>query len=166
MVGFYKKGSGRPSITYGEALDEALCFGWIDGVRRTIDDESYCQRFSPRRKGSNWSAVNIRRVQHLIRSGRMHAAGLAAFEARDPGKGASYSDRARVALTPELEAKFRADARAWRFFESQPPGYRRTATWFVMSAKRDATRLRRLETLMKDSAAGRRIGMLQRPERK
>jgi uncharacterized protein YdeI (YjbR/CyaY-like superfamily) len=167
LVGFYKKSSGRPSITYHEALDEALCFGWIDGVRRSIDDESYCQRFSPRRKGSYWSAVNTRRAQELMRGGRMHAAGRAAFEARDAAKSDSYSfERANVALTRELTKKLRANARAWKFFESQPPGYRRTATWFVMSAKQDSTRLRRLQVLIEDSAAGRRLAGLQRPKAK
>ncbi|HJR63082.1 MAG TPA: YdeI/OmpD-associated family protein [Gemmatimonadaceae bacterium] len=165
LVGFYKKSSGRPSVTYHEALDEALCFGWIDGVRRTIDDESYCQRFSPRRKGSYWSAVNTRRAQELIREGRMHGAGLEAFEARDAARSDAYSfERTNVAFSPELEAKFRASARAWRFFEAQPPGYRKTATWFVMSAKQEATRLRRLQVLIKDSAAGRRLAGLERPK--
>jgi uncharacterized protein YdeI (YjbR/CyaY-like superfamily) len=163
-VGFHKKSSGRPSLTWPESVDEALCFGWIDGVRRTIDSESYAIRFTPRKRGSIWSAVNTRRAEEFIREGRMQPAGLRAFEARDPAKSGVYSfeQRRGARLSAEAEARFRANPAAWRFFESQPPGYRRTAVWWVVSAKREATRARRLETLIDDSAAGRRIAPLRR----
>lgn len=163
-VGFHKKGSGRPSMTWPESVDEALCFGWIDGIRKRLDAESYVNRFTPRKAGSNWSAINTRRAKELIRTGRMQPAGLRAFKARDPAKSGVYSFEQRNAarLTPEAERRFRANKRAWQFFESQPPGYRRTALWWVVSAKQEATRTRRLGTLIEDSAAGRRIGLLRR----
>ena len=166
LVGFYKKASGRPSLTWAESVDEALCFGWIDGVRRTIDADSYSIRFTPRTKGSTWSNVNTRRATDLIRQGRMQPAGLQAFEARDPAKAGTYSfeQRSKARLSAAGEARFRANADAWRFFETQPAGYRRTALWWVVSAKQDATRERRLLTLIADSAAGRRIGPLRRKE--
>lgn len=165
LVGFYKKGSGRPSITWPESVAEALCFGWIDGIRRTIDDESYSIRFTPRKRGSIWSAVNMRLVEELIRDGRMQPAGLAAWEARDPAKSAIYSFEQKEAarLDAEAEARFRANPRAWSFWEAQPPGYRKQITHWVTSAKREETRARRLETLIADCAAGQRIGMLRRP---
>jgi uncharacterized protein YdeI (YjbR/CyaY-like superfamily) len=166
LVGFYKKGSGRPSITWPESVAEALCFGWIDGVRRSIDDESYTIRFTPRKRGSIWSAVNMRLAEELIRDGRMQPAGLAAWQARDPAKSAVYSFEQKEAaqLAPEMEARFRENAQAWRFWEAQPPGYRKTATHYVMSAKREDTRARRLQTLIDDSATGQRIGLLRRPD--
>jgi uncharacterized protein YdeI (YjbR/CyaY-like superfamily) len=164
LVGFYKKGSGRPSMTWPESVDEALCFGWIDGVRRSIDDESYSIRFTPRKRGSIWSAVNLRKIQELIQSGRMRPAGLRAYEERDPEKAGLYSfeQRGAVQLSPEAETRFKANPAAWSFFQSQPPGYRKTATFWVISAKREETRMRRLQTLIEDSAAGRRIGLLRR----
>lgn len=164
LVGFYKKGSGRPSMTWPESVDEALCFGWIDGLRKSIDATSYYIRFTPRRRGSNWSAVNIRKISELIAFGRMRAAGLRAFEERDPRKGETYSFEQQRApqLGPEAEAQFRANVAAWRFFLSQPPGYRKTAVWWVVSAKQKTTQHRRLQTLIEDSAAGRRIGLLRR----
>lgn len=163
-VGFYKKSSGRPSLTWPESVDEALCFGWIDGVRKTIDGESYAIRFTPRKSGSTWSTVNTRRAEELIRTGRMQPAGLRAFQARDPEKLGAYSfeQRTGAQLTAEAEARFRANRPAWRFFESQPPGYRKTALWWVVSPKREATRARRLEILIEESAAGRRIAPLRR----
>ena len=163
-VGFYKKTSGRASITWAESVDEALCFGWIDGVRKTLDEQSYVIRFTPRKKGSIWSDVNTRRAQALVESGRMHPAGLRAFKARDPKKAGRYSFEQREApqLGDAAEVRFRANAEGWRFFQSQPPGYRRVATWWVVSARREATRERRLQTLIDDSAAGRRIGLLRR----
>lgn len=165
LVGFYKKGSGRPSITWPESVTEALCFGWIDGVRKSIDDESYTIRFTPRKRGSIWSAVNMRLAEELIRDGRMQPAGLAAWEARDPAKSAVYSFEQKEAaqLAPQMEARFRENAQAWKFWQAQPPGYRKTATHYVMSAKREDTRARRLQTLIDDSAAGQRIGLLRRP---
>ena len=163
FVGFYKKGSGRPSITWPEAVDEALCFAWIDGVRRSLDEESYLIRFTPRRPGSNWSLVNIRKAEALIRDGRMEPAGLAAFEARKAEKSGVYSfeHRENAKLDRKAETKFKANKAAWKFFQSQPPGYRKVAVFYVMSAKREETRAKRLQTLIDDSAAGLRIGLLR-----
>ena len=160
-LGLRKKGSGLPSVTYREAVDVALCFGWIDGVMKGIDETSYRQRFTPRRKGSTWSAVNIARVEELKRLGLMHPAGLAAFAGRDPAKAGLYSfEQGDIALAPEEEAQLRADEAAWRYFEAQPPGYRKAATWWVVSAKKPETRARRLDTLIGDSRAGRRVAPL------
>ncbi len=163
VVGFYKKGSGRPSITWPESVAEALCFGWIDGIRRSIDEESYSIRFTPRKRGSTWSKINIEMAEEFIATGRMRPAGLEAFERRDPEKsGYSIREREEIKLGPELEALFRDQADAWAFFQEQPPGYRKTAIFYVMSAKRENTRLRRLQTLIEASAAGGRIGLLRR----
>jgi uncharacterized protein YdeI (YjbR/CyaY-like superfamily) len=168
LVGFYKKGTGRPSLTWQEAVDQALCFGWIDGVRRSIDADSYLNRFTPRKPTSNWSNVNIARVAALTAAGLMQPAGLRAFAARTQAKSGVYSfeQGEPQTLPPELEAPFRMNAAAWAFWEAQPPGYRRTAAWWVVSAKQEATRLRRLATLIEDSAAGRRLAHLARPARK
>jgi uncharacterized protein YdeI (YjbR/CyaY-like superfamily) len=161
LVGFHKKGSGKPSITWPESVDEALCFGWIDGVRRSIDEESYSIRFTPRRVRSVWSNVNTKRVAELTKRGRMHPSGLAAFEARDPTRSGIYSFEQREKnkkLGAAYEARLKANTKAWAFFQAQPPGYRRLASLWVMSAKKEETKLRRLATLIADSAAGRRIG--------
>ena len=164
-VGFYRKASGRPSITWPESVDEALCVGWIDGLRKGIDAQSYRIRFTPRRPTSTWSAVNIGRVEELTRQGRMRPAGLQAFERRTQEKSGiySYENRHVAELTKADEKKFRACRAAWRFFQHQPAGYRKMTIWWVMSAKRAETRQRRLETLIADSAAQRRIGALARP---
>lgn len=161
-VGFYKKATGRPSMTWSESVDEALCFGWIDGIRKTIDEESYVIRFTPRRPNSNWSNVNLRKMDELLAAGRVSEAGRAAFAARDAKKADAYSfeQRAEASLTPDQERTFRANPAAWSFFEAQPAGYRRTATWWVVSAKKESTRSRRLATLIADSEAGRRIALL------
>jgi len=162
LVGFYKKGSARPSITWPESVDEALCFGWIDGIRRSVDDEVYTIRFTPRRKGSIWSAVNTKRAKELIADGRMQAAGREAFEARDAKKSAVYSyERETAQFDSASEKQFKANTKAWEFFSAQPPGYRRLATHFVTSAKREDTRARRLETLINLSAEGRRLEMMR-----
>jgi uncharacterized protein YdeI (YjbR/CyaY-like superfamily) len=165
LVGFYKKGSGRPSITWQESVDEALCFGWIDGVRRSIDDESYSIRFTPRTNRSIWSAVNIMRAAELLEEGRMTPAGHAAFAKRTDEGSAVYSheQRRQARLEPEQEARFRAHARAWEWFQSRPPSYRRSALHWVTSAKRPETRERRLATLIEDSEAGRTVKPLTRP---
>jgi uncharacterized protein YdeI (YjbR/CyaY-like superfamily) len=163
-VGLYKKSSGRPSITWPEAVDVALCFGWIDGVRKGIDEISYRNRFTPRRPGSNWSDVNVCRVEALTADGLMTPPGTRAFEARlarRPGT-YSYEQRHEAALSPADEARFRANRTAWTYFESRPPSYRRTAIWWVVSAKQEATRQRRLAALIEDSAAGRLIGPMRR----
>ena len=151
-VGFFKKDSGRKSVTYTEALDEALCFGWIDGVRRRVDENSYSIRFTPRKPRSIWSLINTRKVKELIRLGRMHQAGLDAFELRDPTRTGIYSfENAPRKLAPEYEKSFRANKKAWDFFNRQPPGYQRLATYWVMSAKQEQTRLRRLNLLIDNS---------------
>lgn len=145
-------------MSYPQALDEALCFGWIDGMVKTIDAASYMQRFTPRRPGSIWSNVNVRHVERLQSAGKMHAAGLAAFAGRDPKKTGVYSFENRPKTLPRaLEKEFRAHKKAWAFWEAQPPGYRRLLTWFVMSAKQDATRARRFARLIAECAAGRRL---------
>jgi uncharacterized protein YdeI (YjbR/CyaY-like superfamily) len=163
-VGFHKRATGRPSMTWPESVDEALCFGWIDGIRKRVDDDRYVIRFTPRRSRSIWSLVNLRRVKALIEAGRMCPAGLAAYEARDPKRSGLYSfERAAAQFSPSQEKRLRANARAWAFFESRPPWYRRVATHWVTSAKQEATRERRLEALIRDSAAGLQVGPLRRP---
>ena len=163
LVGFYKRGSGKPSITWPESVDGALCFGWIDGVRRSIDDESYTIRFTPRKPVSTWSAVNIKRVAELTAQGLMRPAGLKAYEARKASRIAVYSfEQGPIAFDPAEEKRFRKSKAAWRFFCSKPPSYRRAATWWVISAKRPKTRLKRLSTLIEDSEAGRTIAQLTR----
>ena len=167
-VGLYKKGSGRPSVTWPEVVDEALCFGWIDGVRRSIDDERYANRLTPRRPNSNWSAVNVRRVGELTKEGRIRPAGLEAFERRRVDKTAvySYEQRHEAKLDPAFARRFRSKRKAWDWFQAQPNGYRTTAVYWVMSAKRPETRERRLATLIEDSANGRRIGPLTPPPKR
>ena len=166
LVGFYKKGSGQPSITWPESVDEALCFGWIDGVTRNRDATSYIIRFTPRKARSTWSAVNIARVAELTREGRMQPAGLRAFEARTEDNSNIYAyEQANVALTEADEQQFQANPAAWAFFQAQPAGYRRTATWWVISAKREETRRKRLATLINDSAEGRTLAQLTRPRK-
>ncbi len=158
-VGYYRKGVPKPSMTYVEAVEEALCFGWIDGVARRVDEEVHANRFTPRTKRSSWSAVNIARMQALIAAGRAHPAGLAAFEARKPDRTGIYSYENRPAdLPPAYRARLDADASASAWWRAQTPGYRRLATWWVVSAKREDTRERRLATLIEDCAAGRKIG--------
>jgi uncharacterized protein YdeI (YjbR/CyaY-like superfamily) len=165
-VGFHKKRTGRPSITWPESVDEALCFGWIDGIRKKLDEDRYTIRFTPRKRGSTWSAVNLRRAKELIAQSRMNPAGLAAFEGRDPKKSGLYSfeQRKTIELDAALLARFKRNPAAWRFFASQPPGYQRTAIFYVMSAKKEETRARRLDVVIAESAAGRRIGLLRREE--
>jgi len=161
LVGFYKKGSGKPTITYHEALDEALATGWIDGIRRSLDAVSYTIRFTPRQPNSYWSAVNTKRAKALIAAGRMQSSGLQAFEARDETRTRKNSfERESAALDRDLERQFRAAAAAWAFFQAQPPGYRRVATFMVVSAKKPETRARRLALLIRESAAGRRLSLL------
>ena len=166
-VGFYRKDSGRRGLNYPEAVDQALCFGWIDGVRRSVDSTSYANRFTPRKAGSNWSAVNVKRVGELSALGLMHASGLHAFEARDPTRSQEYSYEGR---TPELDGAYaerlRANPDAWAYFQAQTPWHRRTAGWWVVSAKKEETRLKRLVTLVEDSAAGLWIGPLRRGQRR
>jgi uncharacterized protein YdeI (YjbR/CyaY-like superfamily) len=163
-VGFYKKGSGKRSITWPESVDEALCVGWIDGLRRSIGDESYVIRFSPRKPTSIWSAVNIRRMKELISEGRVRPAGLKAFELRSEEKSArySYEQRHSAEFDEASDQQFRANAIAWRYFQAQAPWYRRTATYWVVSAKKEETRQRRLMQLIDHSARQRPIPQLDR----
>ena len=156
LLGFYKKRSGVTGFTQAQAVDEALCFGWIDGHVRALDENRYTARFTPRTPHSIWSAVNIRRAELLIAQGRMEPAGLETYTGRDPRQAGLYSFENRPQSLEEAdEAAFRANAPAWAFFQAQIPSYQRTALWWVMSAKTDATRQRRLATLIQDSAEGR-----------
>src|SRR4051812_20115473 len=167
-VGYWKKATGKPSLTWSQAVDQALCFGWIDGRVKGIDDQRHMQRFTPRKPTSNWSKINIEKVARLTEAGLMRPAGLAAFERRRADRSGVYSfEREEEAtLEPEQEQRFRANAKAWEFFQAQPPGYRRTAIHLVTSAKRPETRERRLDQLIEDSAAGRRLKQLVSPKRK
>ncbi len=157
-MGFHKVASGRPSITYDESVEEALCFGWIDGVRRRIDEDSYSMRFTPRVRKTYWSDVNLERFERLRAGGKVASAGLEAFERREVDVDRRYSfERDKIDFTNEQKAVFRAKKRAWAFFEAQPPGYRKVATWWVVSPKREATRQAHLETLIAHSAKGERL---------
>lgn len=164
-VGYYRKATGRPSLTWSEAVDEALCVGWIDGVRYSVDAERFTQRFTPRRKGSNWSAVNIAKIEALTKQGRMRPAGIAAFEARTAERSGAYSYEQRhlATLEPDEDARFREDTAAWAWFEKQAPGFRSGAVWWVTSAKRPETRAKRLATLIEDAAAGHKPKALTPP---
>ena len=168
LVGFHKTHTGRPSMTWTESVREALCFGWIDGIRRSLGDESYTIRFTPRKPRSIWSLRNVQHVEELIGEGRMTPAGLAAYEARKPERTGIYSfeHRQSARLEPGQEERFRADPAAWDFFQAQPPSYRKTAIYWVVSAKREDTRARRLAQLIEDSAAGRRLAQLTAPSRR
>lgn len=160
-VGYYKKASGVPSITWPESVDEALCFGWIDGLRKTIDDKRYKIRFTPRKPRSNWSAVNIKRIEELKQLGLVQPAGLAAYEKFKDGKSAQYSyEQKNPELNPAYLEKIKEHPNAWQYFEALAPSYKRASVWFVMSAKREETRLRRLNILIESSAKGEKIPML------
>jgi uncharacterized protein YdeI (YjbR/CyaY-like superfamily) len=157
-VGFHKKGSGKPSITWPESVDEALCFGWIDGIRRRIDEVSYTIRFTPRKGTSIWSAINIKRVEVLAAEKRMRPAGLQAFEKRRENKSGVYAyEQRRAQLEEPYAGLLRRNEEAFRFFEAQPPGYRKLMSWRILSAKREETRLKRLEQLIEASGRGRRL---------
>ena len=165
LVGFWKVASGRPSLTWSESVDEALCRGWIDGVRRRVDDERFTIRFTPRKARSTWSLVNVRKVAELTAQGRMRPAGIAAFEARREEDTGVYSfERAHAVLDAAGEARFQAQPQAWEWFQGQAPSYRRAVLHWVTSAKREKTRERRLTQLIADSAAGRRIDGMRRPD--
>jgi uncharacterized protein YdeI (YjbR/CyaY-like superfamily) len=165
LVGYYKASSGRPSITWPQSVDEALCFGWIDGVRRRIDDERYLIRFTPRKPGSTWSAVNVERIKELTELGLMRPAGLNAFQERAEAKTGvyAYEQRDAAALDDAEEREFSANPQAWAFFQARPPSYRTAAIWWVVSAKKPETRRKRLATLIEDSANGRTVKPLTRP---
>jgi uncharacterized protein YdeI (YjbR/CyaY-like superfamily) len=160
-IGYWKKSTGKPSLTWPQTVDEVLCFGWIDGIRKSIDADSFKQRVTPRRAKSIWSRVNIGRVAALKAEKRMMPAGVAAFEKRDVTSAYAFEQEDRATtLGPGEEAQFRKNRKAWEFFQAQPPYYKKVAGWRVMSAKKEETRQRRLETLIRDSAAGRRFGAM------
>jgi uncharacterized protein YdeI (YjbR/CyaY-like superfamily) len=163
-VGFHKVHTGKPSLTWAQSVDQALCFGWIDGLRKSLGAEAYAIRFTPRRATSVWSNVNLRRVAELTQLGLMAAAGIAAFALRDPRRSGIYSFESKaagkaIAFDAKTEKQFRARRKAWASFQTQPPGYRRVVTRWVMEAKRDETRARRLAQLIADSARGERLAM-------
>jgi uncharacterized protein YdeI (YjbR/CyaY-like superfamily) len=161
FIGFYKKGSGKKSITYAEALEEALCFGWIDGVRKRLDEESYEQRFTPRKPRSIWSLINVGHVERLKKEGRMMPAGIAAYEKRDPKRTGIYAFENRPReFSPEYLKRFRANKQAWKFFEQQPPYYTKLLIFWVMSAKKEETQERRLKQLIESSEKGTRVGVI------
>ena len=160
LIGFHKKASGKKSITYAEALDEALCFGWIDGVRKRLNETSYVQRFTPRKARSIWSNINVKHVERLKKAGRLHPAGLDAYARRDPERTGIYSfENAPRELSPEFEKTFRQNKAAWKFFQEQPAGYKRLLIFRTMSAKKEETRLRRLHQLIESSEKGLRMGI-------
>lgn len=158
-IGFHKKKSGKPSITWPEAVDALLCFGWIDGIRKSLDDTTYVIRVTPRKPNSTWSAVNIRRVAELTKTGLMRPAGLKAFEVRTDDRSAiySYEQRKKAELSPGFDQKLRGVKKAWNYFTTQVPSYQRLAKFWVMSAKKEETRIKRLDQLIRDSANGRRL---------
>jgi uncharacterized protein YdeI (YjbR/CyaY-like superfamily) len=168
LVGFYKKGSGKPSITWPESVDEALRYGWIDGVRKRIDDVSYTIRFTPRKPRSVWSTVNIKRVEELNSQGLMQAAGLLAFEKRVEEKSSiyAYEQKEEAVLGEAYEQQFRANTKAWEYFQAQAPWYKRTAIWQIVSAKREETRLKRLATLIESCEKGQSVPALTWDSRK
>jgi len=166
LVGFHKKDSGKKSVTYAQALDEALCYGWIDGVRRSLDETSYTIRFTPRKPKSIWSNVNVRHVERLQKEGRMAEPGLRAYARRDPKRTGIYAfeNEARE-FSPEFEKRFRANKAAWQFFQTEPPSIRRTCIFWVMSAKKEETRVRRLDQLITRAAQGIRSGVMETKSR-
>lgn len=164
VVGFHKKHTGKASITWEESVREALCYGWIDGIRRSVDEASYTVRFTPRRTTSVWSAINIRLIAELDASGHLMPAGRTAFEARrhkTGPKAKGYTARRKDGtFSPELVRAFKKGKKAWEFFEAQPPGYRKSVAWWVMIGKKAETREKRLRKLMEASAAGKRLGWM------
>jgi uncharacterized protein YdeI (YjbR/CyaY-like superfamily) len=157
-VGYHKKSSGKPSMTWPESVDQALCFGWIDGIRKSVDDTRYTIRFTPRKAGSTWSAVNVKRVEELTKQGLMQPAGLKAFEQRKEDKSGIYSyEQGDAKLDDAFEQQFRANQSAWEYFQKQAPSYQKAAIWWVVSAKQEATREKRLAKLIEDSEQGRRL---------
>lgn len=162
LVGFYKVNSGKPSMTWSGSVDEAICFGWIDGVRKSIDHESYCIRFTPRKPGSIWSAINIQKVETLSKQGLMHASGIAAFEKRQENKSRIYSYEKEPSTWPkDFFKKFTANKKAWKFFQTMPKSYQNQCIHWIITAKQDSTKIKRLEELIRDSEAERRIKRLR-----
>ena len=163
-VGFHKRGSGNPSMTWPESVDVALCFGWIDGLRKSIDATSYTIRFTPRKSGSIWSLVNIRRMQELTALGLVQSAGAAAFARRSEARSSvyAYENRSSAEFTAAQLQKFKANREAWKFFQAQAPWYRNTATWWIISAKKGETSEKRLDTLIRHSADSETLPQLSR----
>jgi uncharacterized protein YdeI (YjbR/CyaY-like superfamily) len=160
-AGFFKKDSGKSGVTYAEAVDEALCFGWIDGLKKRVDELSYTHRFTPRKPKSNWSRTNVQHVERLEKAGRMTPAGLKAYAAREPERSGVYSfENVPRKLAAADQKQFKADKVAWEYFQRQPPGYQRTAIWWVVSAKKPETRARRLGQLIVESCNARRLGQV------
>jgi len=158
LVGFYKVGTKKPSMIWSQAVDQALCFGWIDGVRRSIDDESYYNRFTPRKPTSTWSAINIKKVEELTKAGLMTPAGQKAFELRKEEKSGIYSHENEIAtLDPAYEKQFKSNKKAWEFFNNQAPSYKKVMLHWIMSAKQEKTRLSRLEKTIRESESGKRV---------
>jgi uncharacterized protein YdeI (YjbR/CyaY-like superfamily) len=150
-VGFYKVGTGKPSMTWSQSVDQALCFGWIDGIRRSIDDESYMIRFTPRKPSSVWSAINIKKIKELTKQGLMHQAGLAAFQKRMSSRSRIYTyEQPAARLLPHLEKSLKSNKKAWKYFQSLAPSYQKLSIKYIMSAKQEATQLKRLMALIKD----------------
>lgn len=167
LVGFYKVSSGKPSITWPQSVDEALCFGWIDGVRKNVDEESYCIRFTPRKPGSIWSAINIRKIEELTAQGLMQPAGLEAYSKRKESKSKIYSyEKEPVVLSKQYEKIFKTNKKGWKFFNTQPAWYQRVAIHRIMTAKQETTQLKRLEQLIKDSEEEKTIKELSYGKKK
>jgi uncharacterized protein YdeI (YjbR/CyaY-like superfamily) len=158
LVGYYKVGSGKPSMTWSQSVDEALCFGWIDGIRRSIDKNSYCIRFTPRKQSSNWSAINIKKVKNLTEQGLMRQAGLEAYSHRMKDKSKIYSfENGAKKFTDNFETKFKSNKKAWDFFKTQAPSYRKMIVHWIMSAKQELTQLSRLEKTITESKKQKRL---------
>lgn len=167
IVGFYRKGCGKPSITWPESVEEALCYGWIDGIRRKLTDDSYSIRFTPRKPRSIWSKINLKTMERLIAEGRVAVAGRKVYEARNKDKTNLYSfEREAAHLSAEQESRFKKSAKAWEFWQAQVPSYRKPATWWVLSAKQEPTREKRLQELIECSSKGVKIRPLRRPSDK
>lgn len=163
FVGYYKVKTGKPSMTWSQSVDEALCYGWIDGIRRSIDEESYNIRFTPRRPTSNWSAINLKKVEKLTKKGLMQPAGLEIFKHRKESKAGIYAyENKSPKLSTDYRNKFKENNKAWKFFQTLPPSYHKSVIYWVMSAKQESTRLRRLNELISDSNNGLRIKQLRR----
>jgi len=160
-VGYFRKNTGRATLTWSQSVDVALCFGWIDGIRKTIDDQSFKIRFTPRKKDSVWSAVNVKKVEELIPLGKMRPAGLLLFNNRSDRNGYTSEDR-NIPLSKEFEDKIKANEKAWQFLSNLAPSYKRDSIWWVMSAKREETRMKRLEILIQSSEAGLKIPSMRK----
>lgn len=164
-VGYYKKATGKPSITWPDSVDEAICYGWIDGIRQKYNEDSYTIRFTPRKPKSTWSAVNVRKAEALIKEGRMQPAGLAAYQKKQDSNSGIYSfeqEKDNIKLPPEYLRQFKKNKNAWQYFDNEAPHYKRAAIWWVISAKREETRNRRMNTLIEDSENGLRIKLMRR----